>query len=870
MLGDAKSDKIASVPTFGDIGTKVDTVEVFVSARFLDLFSKNLYRTPNKAFEELVANSWDAGATTVYVKVPLNLKSPGAAVWLLDNGESMDSDGLKQLWRIADSKKPGRREGRPQIGKFGIGKLATYLLAHRLTYVCKAADGKIRYVEMDYDAMDPGGGVGPATGLNLLSSKEAIKRDLIQISEAELETLLSRLEDGDQILDLVTNGVPRRKSDDPYIDEFGHTDEPVELKSGTWTLAIMADMKELGQTMQVGWIRYLLRTALPLGQTMSIVFNDELLKSPHIDIPVVEEMVLGQDFPIAEFKYAPDPSDAATTVTKKISVGDNPPHITIEGVTGVLTGTARRYARSISGKKSDALERSNGYFVNVLGRVVNSEDPYFGLDDLSHSVWSEFRMCVRADGLNHSIGINREQLNETEELRIFRAFLKAVFNRARQSVDSPANSRWPSAGEAIVKSWGAIPLQSFRRSLRHFDSHGSFPDTIILGDEDPETVSEEIQKWERDAAADPGSVISAVEFRGLGGTAHIFAYDLLKREIVVNLDHPFVRMHGRFKPEKDLLGGIAVAETLASARLTDIGVPEELISDFEDYRDQLYRVVASIQRDSGIAIAEHLVRVTDDDDALEIIVGEALEFIGFDVEPMRGTGEPEGVATSPVPHSRLNAERPYLFTYDAKSTLHKAVKTKNVGVATLQQHRKDTGADYTLVVGPNFEKGQLTDLCQEAGVTPMRAADLAKLLMLAAGTGPLNLEHFETVFDNNDADDVSAWVTELVQKTLSNHRVNLSDVVDAIESLDNVGGVPIGADSVARELKRAGKVPQKFTRNDVLDIFRGLYVLVPSLVNVVNTDIYLGTSTEKFREAIIRQVSIVPPEFRFALNDLTA
>ena len=45
----------------------------------------------------------------------------------------------------------GRR--RP-IGKFGVGKLATYLLAHELTYVCKAADGVIRAVTMDYRRID--------------------------------------------------------------------------------------------------------------------------------------------------------------------------------------------------------------------------------------------------------------------------------------------------------------------------------------------------------------------------------------------------------------------------------------------------------------------------------------------------------------------------------------------------------------------------------------------------------------------------------------------------------------------------------------------------------------------------------------------
>lgn len=68
----------------------------------------------------------------------------------------MDDLGLEQLWHIAFSPKRATpvQNGRKIIGKFGIGKLATYALANKLTYICKAADGKIRRVTMDFGRLD--------------------------------------------------------------------------------------------------------------------------------------------------------------------------------------------------------------------------------------------------------------------------------------------------------------------------------------------------------------------------------------------------------------------------------------------------------------------------------------------------------------------------------------------------------------------------------------------------------------------------------------------------------------------------------------------------------------------------------------------
>jgi HSP90 family molecular chaperone len=139
--------------TIGQVSAKIP---VELSTRFLEHFSEQLYSSPQKAFEELISNGWDAGADCVDVRISADLTNPDATMCVLDNGTSMDADGLRQLWHIGFSPKTGKpvQYGRQVIGKFGIGKLATYVLANKLTYICKAPDGVIRRVTMDYSDID--------------------------------------------------------------------------------------------------------------------------------------------------------------------------------------------------------------------------------------------------------------------------------------------------------------------------------------------------------------------------------------------------------------------------------------------------------------------------------------------------------------------------------------------------------------------------------------------------------------------------------------------------------------------------------------------------------------------------------------------
>jgi histidine kinase/DNA gyrase B/HSP90-like ATPase len=195
----SETTKVLSPETIGHPSGKIP---VELSTRFLEHFSEQLYSSPQKAFEELISNGWDAGANCVDVRISTNLKDPNATMCVLDNGVSMDAEGLRWLWRIAFSPKNGipSQYGRPLIGTFGIGKLATYVLAKKLTYICKASDGVIRRVTMDYGTIDHQKG---ATQDRLISELEL---DLYEVTESEIEEALESVYEGALILDLIREG----------------------------------------------------------------------------------------------------------------------------------------------------------------------------------------------------------------------------------------------------------------------------------------------------------------------------------------------------------------------------------------------------------------------------------------------------------------------------------------------------------------------------------------------------------------------------------------------------------------------------------------------------------------------------------------
>lgn len=853
------------------IGVPEGEVNVSIGARFLELFSEHLYPSANKAFEELVANSWDAGANTVYVGLDDDLSREEAAAWVLDDGESMDFEGLQMLWAIATSGKRNLAapEGRRQIGKFGVGKLATYILARELTYICKASDGIIRAVAMDYDQIKEN-----PNALHL----EQIPLSVRKLSEDELQEVLDTVPNGKEIGDLIEQGIPRKETSSDYSHEFsqnggGHTTS----SSDTWTLALLSSLKPIGRELQHGRIRWILSTALPLGSSISLVFNGEPILSSKIGIDVAQQWTLGNDLDIDSVEVDRNYRDSEeVTAAYEVAECTSPePHVTIEGVEGEITGHVLLYEDRISGGKSDAIGSSNGFFVNIRGRVINIGNPDFGLENLSHTAWSKFRATVRADGLDQYLGVNREDLQDTEPVRAFQAFLRTLFNKARTAHDAAEKASWPEAGDVLQDSWHSVPLEPLRQVVSEgLGGTVGLPSFIdASGVEDDQAA---LVQWEEIAQETPGNLITDVEFQLMSRDEHLVKYDLSSRKVIVNTQHPFYLEYGDTLERKLLLRDTALVELLTNAYMVDIGLDWEQFRRIREYRDQAFRLMARVSRRSGPQLAELLLEARSSWRGLEVIVSDALYYLSFDVEPIGGKSEPDGVATALLTPTAALGDgedeiRRYKFTYDTKYSDSGKVKTGNLSIAGLSRHRKKHQADHVLVIAPNYEGGEkLLQECKENSITPMRASDLGKLLMLTAANGPLDLEAFRTVFDLTDPDQVQEWVSDTISKVESSPSPISYDLL--LRALEDIGYSTPDAVHITLIADRVRQIDTNNTvvnKQNVRNILAGLSVLVPNLVQLTNEgNVFLSTSPRQLREAVRRQVSSLPDEYQFGLDSL--
>ncbi len=720
------------------IGTKTTDISVEISTRFLEHFSEQLYSSPQKAFEELIANGWDAGADFVDIRIPDDLSSEKATITVFDNGISMNESGLQDLWHIAFSPKKDSRlqHGRQMVGKFGIGKLATYVLANRLTYICKAEDGVIRRVTMDYGKIDQ------RANPNKLISQLTL--DMFTVTTHELSIALQGLDGGADTLQWISGNSEIPTNEEEIDNDFGAERSTLSRNSAaTWTLVVLSRLKPPGRALKVGILKRMLRAALPLSAEMVIRMNGEPLESTKSEVELLREWKISDELAFDELNINSDSGDEGeqdqesngSSETVQISYSNEPvPHALLPEVQRV-TGSIRLYKERISGGKSEERGVSNGFFVNVLGRIINLNDPSFGEKNLSHAAWSRFRMSVRADGLDEYLTTNREQFREHRALVIFRAFLRRAFNQARAAYDSDHDVAMPDGGDVLVRSMGVLSLAPLRsivsETLRtQAPLPGLFDESDI-----PDRETKRLD-WRANTGENIRNALSTVKYEHMDDREFV-KFRISDNTIVINKSHPFVLEHTRTKAEKELMRTIAIVYLLSDIYGLETGIEPEKLEGVREFRNRLMQFRALAQRQSGTHIAHILLTVqhnSDESEQLEEIVGDALGYLGLHVCKLGKPGEPEGVAKafsisrSWVPTAEDPEQPIYSFTYDAKSTKHERAKTGNLSLDGIEEHRKKHRANYSLVVAPGFQKGAAYNRTREGKITLMTAHELGRLL----------------------------------------------------------------------------------------------------------------------------------------------
>ena len=382
------SDALASLGE--DTGSPIT---VRLSNEIVTLLSSQLYQSPLKAIEELVVNSYDANAKECRLFVP-DPSSDLQAILVYDDGIGMDTDGLSDLWLVARSKKREaayqRRIQRKQIGKFGIGKLTTYAVANLVTYVSRAGDD-ILAVSTDFrqfqeDSQDSAPINLPVTRI---SSFDSLKKSEVFCSSCKaagvaVESLMDR----------------NHKS---------------------WTIVLLESMKP--RTIHIGRLRWVLRTAMPLQPEFRLFLNRREVLSSKENASI-----------LVQFGVAELPSKRLDSVNDKTQEDWRPHGGSLksssfpEGVQGTVIVTRE----SLHVGKSMDLGRSHGFFVKVRRRLINAEDPLFGLSPLSYQTFNRFRADVTVDELDEAITAPREGIGDSSLKDKFLPLLEELFYEARE------------------------------------------------------------------------------------------------------------------------------------------------------------------------------------------------------------------------------------------------------------------------------------------------------------------------------------------------------------------------------------------------------------------------------------------------------
>lgn len=407
----------------GEIHRKVDQhkssnseIEIDINFRIIEQFSSQLYDNPRRAIEELACNSYDAGANDCFISTP---ESESERLLVLDNGESMDLEGLEWLWRVAESRKASELDddrimnNRQQIGKFGVGKLAAFALGSRLTYVA-TKNNITRVISVDQDYLKD------------RNASEGLDFDVYELPTDEAEDLLSEFFDG----------VP----------------SPWEEDWDTWTLASVGGIppKNTGNELQPWNLKRMIRSSIPVSSRFQVHLNGEkIAQGERDDEPIVSLDVTSTEI-IEEIqdnlrKFWDERLDidddqlddyydvSITEVNKAEDTNETVEAIDVPKL-GPIYGSAEIYEEKLTkGKTERRGFKDHGFKIYVRGKLLNRNDPKYGIDEIPFLYWKNFIAELEIPALDDALLVQRDSTkNDTIEPEIARKCLHAIWNVSRR------------------------------------------------------------------------------------------------------------------------------------------------------------------------------------------------------------------------------------------------------------------------------------------------------------------------------------------------------------------------------------------------------------------------------------------------------
>lgn len=720
-------------------GVEAD-IEVEVAYEVIRLLSEQLYSSPLKAVEELVVNSWDADATEcrVYVPEATELAQPTAqtVVAVLDNGHGMNESELRSLWHVGTSEKRtigwDARAKRQQIGKFGIGKLASYVLARRVTYMTQSEGEPLRGVSIDFEDFRA------ADGSN--GDLEPIKLQMLRV---------------DNLAQLLNANVV-----EALLRELDIDASKLSAGDGTWphwTLVVLEDIKQKAQEIRVGRLHWVLSTAMPAASDFKLYLNGDEVESSKLDRTYLVDFQV-HELPAERLTALGSETNEEWKVEGEKLVAPSFP----SGVTGrVRVAEQSLYA---AGGKSEDLGRSHGFFVRVRGRLVNETDPLFGAKPLSFTTFYNLLAEVNADDLDSFITAPRDDLLQVEEKEKFRQLLLVLFREARARMEASQAEQERKEKEKKEEERSYVnprlverPVADALLQARQEEDDGGWQ--LVDAERDDEALQRLVESLYTDET--PRRRYS-YQYRSAGRQEPLVKFEPESSLFWVNEDHDLVIANYEDPEARRLLEVLVTAEAMLEVYLREVNLDPRIIEHLLTRRDQLLRSLARDELYSLKAIAQGIRDARDSAKELEIAVVGALRALGFVARHISGSGTPDGEASFLVYGAGRSS-----FTLETKSS----ATVQDLGgldFGGLHQHFKDNGADGCLLVAPDYpgrtehNNSQVAKRANEQDVSCWTVEALARVVE-AAEARHITAEAIQGIVRRHfTPDDVQAAVQRLL------------------------------------------------------------------------------------------------------------
>ena len=726
-----------------------DPLPVTLSPELIGLLSEQLYRSPSKAIEELVVNAFDAEAdeARVFVAEPGN---DARFIAVYDDGVGMTYDGLADLWKVGRPKPRDetlfQRKHRRQIGKFGIGKLSTYAVANRVTYVTMSK-GQLLGVTIDYQAFTS----------NPEATTTAVQLDVRMIESID---------------ELWSEGVFVRAVEAVGLERAHLTTRP------SWTIVILEDLKTKAQTMGLGRLRWVLRTAMPLSVTFRLFLNGEEVESSKEDHTV-----------LVDFKVSDLPATRLDALRNKTgqewSVKDE--SLVAESFPSGISGSAKVTQQTLGGKSTDLI-RSEGFFVYVRDRLVNEEDARFGLHELSHSTLNRFRADIHADDLDAIVTANRESMEDVGLYRDAQAVLNEVFNEARQQYEDiiEHNRKQPLGEREEKRNWVPERLVEYPTAdallAYSRDSEGTEADEswMYLNVTKDENIAERIESLYGTAGREKKYTYQYVA-RGRAG--RLVEFDPVNATFAINQDHELTLAYGNEPASQGLLQDFVTSEALLEVYLREAGLGPHLIGEVLEKRDFLLRGLAQSHMFSLTALSEYIRDSASNRTDLEIAVVAGARALGFVAKHIGGSGEPDGIArftNFPLGEQKIILE--------AKSSVE-VPTTKDIDFAAIDNHMTKHEVSACLLVAPGYqgdEDGNAAMSARKLKISCWTVIQFADVIAAAESRQISARQVLEIVNSSFAPQDVEQRVTSLLAEPNWEQRALYLAVVRALRNVDNI------------------------------------------------------------------------------------